>query len=197
MPARRDDDGGAKPNIQRLARNHPPGRHTAVSCIVRDSSPDDVVEIHSIYCHHVLHGTASFEEVPPSVDELTRRRAGVIADGLPYLVAELDSRIAGYAYASSYHQRCAYRFTIEDSVYVDHRLARRGIGHALLSALIARCEAGDWRQMIAVIGDSGNAASIALHQRCGFVHAGALRAVGFKLGRWIDTVLMQRALGFQ
>lgn len=173
----------------------PPEGKSEVNRTIRDSTEDDVAEIRSIYGHHVLHGTASFEEAPPSVEELIRRRADVIASGLPYLVAELNRRIVGYAYASPYRARSAYRFTVEDSVYVDYRHSRRGIGQALLSNLVARCDKGDWRQMIAVIGDSDNAASIALHERCGFAHSGVLRAVGFKFGRWIDTVLMQRALG--
>ena len=126
---------------------------------------------------------------------MTRRRADVIGLGLPYLVAELDGDVAGYSYAAPYRSRSAYRFAIENSVYVDHRLNRRGIGRALLPALIARCQAGDWRQMIAIIGDSGNAASIGLHEQFGFRLAGTLRGVGFKFGRWVDTVLMQRALG--
>ena len=166
-----------------------------MNCIIRDSCEDDVAAVHSIYRHHVLHGSSSFEEVPPSVDELIRRRTEVLGLTLPYLIAESDGMIAGYAYASPYRSRLAYRFTVENSVYVDHRLSRRGIGRALLSALVARCSNEGWRQMIAVIGDSGNAASITLHERCGFLHAGILRAVGFKFGRWIDTVLMQRALG--
>lgn len=166
-----------------------------MSSVIRDSREDDVVKVHAIYSHHVLHGTASFEEEPPSVDELMRRRANVLARGLPYLVAEIDGQVVGYSYAAPYRSRSAYRFTIENSVYVDHRLTRRGVGRALLSALITRCEAGEWRQIIAVIGDSGNTASIALHERLGFRPVGTLRAVGFKFGRWVDSVLMQRALG--
>jgi len=154
-----------------------------------------MIEIHSIYCHHVLHGTSSFEEVPPSVECLTHRRADVAKGGLPYLVAKFYGQIVGSAYASPYRSRPAYRFTVENSVYVDHRLNRRGIGRALLSALVGHCDKGDWRQMIAVIGDSRNAASIMLHRRCGFDRVGVLRAVGFKFGHWKDTVLMQRALG--
>lgn len=166
-----------------------------MNCIIRDCSEADILQIEPIYRHHVLHGTGSFEEVPPSTGELMRRRAGVIAAGLPYLLAEADGRIVGYAYASLYRSRSAYRFTIEDSVYVDHRAFGRGIGRALLSMLVERCDIGDWRQLVAVIGDSDNAASIALHERCGFAHSGVLRGVGFKFGRWIDTVLMQRPLG--
>jgi L-amino acid N-acyltransferase YncA len=162
---------------------------------VRDARADDMAAVHAIYAHHVLHGLATFEEVPPSVDELIARRAAVIGAGLPYLVAERAGAVVGYSYASAYRPRPAYRHSIEDSVYVADGLAGRGIGAALLAALIARCEAGPWRQMIAIIGDTGNAASIALHRRYGFAPVGTLRAVGFKLGRWVDTVLMQRALG--
>ncbi len=151
-------------------------------------------KIHAIYGFHVLHGLASFEEEPPPVDELNRRRADVLDRGLPYLTAEIGGVVAGYSYATPYRSRPAYRFTVENSVYVDHNLRRRGVGCLLLSALITRCIERECRQMIAVIGDSGNMASIALHERLGFVRVGTLRAVGFKFGRWVDTVLMQRAL---
>jgi phosphinothricin acetyltransferase len=166
-----------------------------MSCPVRDSRDDDVERIAAIYAHHVRHGLASFEEEPPSADEIAGRRADVLGRGLPYLVAEVDHEVVGYSYAAPYRSRSAYRFAVENSVYVDHRLVRAGIGRALLAALIARCEAGEWRQMIAVIGDSANVASIALHQRLGFVPAGTLRSVGYKFGRWVDSVLMQRPLG--
>jgi L-amino acid N-acyltransferase YncA len=161
---------------------------------VRDADPADIPALQRIYAHHVLTGFASFEETPPSVDEMARRHAAALAGGYPYLAAEIDGAIVGYAYAGPYRTRPAYRHTIEDSVYVAHDFAGRGIGRALLVALIARCEAGPWRQMIAVIGDSGNSASIGLHESLGFRHAGTLQAVGFKLGRWVDSVLMQREL---
>jgi L-amino acid N-acyltransferase YncA len=164
-------------------------------CLIRDSRDADIAAVCAIYRHHVLHGAASFEEAPPSDDELARRRVDVLGRGLPYLLAEVDGEIAGYAYASPYRARSAYRFSIENSVYVDHRRHRGGIGGALLAALIERCERGAWRQMIAVIGDSANVASIALHERHGFRLVGTLRSVGFKFGRWVDTVLMQRELG--
>jgi L-amino acid N-acyltransferase YncA len=166
-----------------------------MNCIVRDSREDDMAQVQAIYAHHVLHGTASFEEQPPAVAEMLRRRADVLARGLPYLVAERDGRVAGYSYATPYRARSAYRFSIENSVYVAPGLARAGVGRALLAELIARCEAGEWRQMIAVIGDSDNAASIALHERLGFRMVGTLRNVGLKFGRWLDTVLMQREFG--
>jgi phosphinothricin acetyltransferase len=159
-----------------------------------DSRDDDIPAVQRIYAHHVLRGLASFEEVPPPPAELARRRADILSRGLPYLVAEVDGAVAGYSYASPYRGRSAYRFTLEDSVYIANGLHRRGIGRALLTTLLARCERGPWRQMIAVIGDSGNAASIGLHTRLGFRRMGALDAVGWKFDRWVDSVLMQRAL---
>jgi L-amino acid N-acyltransferase YncA len=167
-----------------------------MSCVVvRDLCEEDIACVQAIYAFHVLHGLASFEEEPPSIEEIGRRHAEIRARGLPYLVAEQDGEIAGYSYATPYRTRSAYRFTLENSVYVDYRLHRRGVGYALLSTLIARCSTDGWRQMVAVIGDSENVASIALHQRLGFCLAGTLRAVGYKFGRWIDSVLMQRVLG--
>ena len=165
-----------------------------MTCLIRDSHAKDLAQVHSIYRFHVLHGLASFEEQPPSIEDIERRRGDVLDRGLPHLVAEAYDEIVGYAYAAPYRTRSAYRFTIEDSVYVDHRRARCGIGRVLLGELIGRCESGPWRQMIAVIGDSDNTPSIALHQRLGFRRVGNLRAVGFKIGRWVDSVLMQRAL---
>jgi reactive intermediate/imine deaminase len=174
--------------------NHLPAR-TVVAVADLPKKEADMSAVTSIYARHVLHGLASFEETPPSLDEMKSRRANVLQLGLPYLVAELDGRIVGYSYATSYRSRPAYRYTVEDSVYVEDGLNGRGIGTALLAELIARCERGPWRQMLAVIGDSGNAGSIALHRRLGFASAGNLVAVGFKLGRWVDSVFMQRALG--
>ncbi len=162
---------------------------------IRDSTPDDMPAVHRIYAHHVLHGLASFEEEPPSLTEMEQRRKHALHRGLPYLVAEIDGDVVGYSYAAPYRARSAYRYTLEDSVYVADGLGGRGIGRALLSALIARCEAGNWRQIIAVIGDSGNTASIRLHEVLGFRQMGILEAVGYKLGRWVDSVFMQRALG--
>lgn len=162
---------------------------------VRDAREVDMAAVQEIYAHHVLHGLASFEEMPPSTEEMIARRATVLKLGLPYLVAEMDSRVVGYSYASSYRPRPAYRHTVEDSVYVREGLAGHGIGRALLGMLIKRCEAGPWRQMLAVIGDSGNAGSIGLHRAHGFIPAGRLDAVGFKFGHWVDSVLMQRPLG--
>lgn len=171
------------------------GAAPAGRLVVRPADAADMEAVRAIYAHHVLHGVATFELQPPSVDEMRARRAAVLDAGLPYLVADSGGCIVGYCYATAYRPRPAYRHTLEDSVYVADGCGGKGIGSALLEALVARCEAGPWRQMIAVIGDSGNAGSISLHRRLGFEPAGTLRCVGFKLGRWVDTVLMQRALG--
>jgi phosphinothricin acetyltransferase len=163
---------------------------------VRDSSDADLAAIEAIYGHHVRHGLGSFEETPPRREELARRRAEVLARGLPYLVATDGSgTVLGYAYAGPYRTRSAYRHTVENSVYVAPAGTRRGVGRTLLAALIARCEAAGLRQMVAVIGDSGNAGSIGLHEALGFRRIGTLEAIGWKHGRWVDSVLMQRALG--
>ncbi len=172
-----------------------PAGTTASPILVRDAREADMPAIQAIYTHHVLYGLASFEETPPSVEEMLARRQAVLGLGLPYLAAELDGRIVGYSYATSYRPRPAYRHTVEDSIYVADGLGGRKIGSTLLGALIARCEAGPWRQMLANIGDSGNAGSIGLHRRFGFEPVGTLRSAGFKLGRWVDAVLMQRSLG--
>jgi L-amino acid N-acyltransferase YncA len=163
--------------------------------VIRDATETDMGAIQNIYAFYVLNGLATFEEIPPSVDDMIARRAAVVGAGLPYLMAERDKEVVGYAYATPYRPRPAYRNTIEDSVYVADGLGGRGIGKALLEALISRCEAGPWRQMLAVIGNSGNLGSIALHGRMGFQPIGTLKSVGFKLGQWVDTVLMQRTLG--
>ena len=165
-----------------------------MALLIRNCRPDDVPGIQVIYAWHVANGLASFEEVPPDCDELARRRADVLARNLPYLVAEYGGEVLGYAYAAPYRSRSAYRFSVENSVYVKHDAPRRGIGRALLSELIARCQELGLRQMIAVIGDSNNRASIGLHAALGFHPVGMLRDVGFKHGRWVDSVLMQRAL---
>lgn len=163
--------------------------------VLRDASEADMAAVLDIYTHHVLHGLATFEEEPPSLGEMKLRRNAAVAMGLPYLAAERAGQIVGYAYATSYRPRPAYRFAIEDSVYVRDGFSGQGIGSALLGELIERCSQGPWRQMLAIIGDSGNEGSIALHRRMGFSHTGTFRSVGFKLGRWVDTVLMQRGLG--
>lgn len=143
----------------------------------------------------MLHGVASFEEIPPAVEELERRWRGITERGLPYLVAEYGGEVAGYGYCALYRERSAYRYTLEDSVYVRQDSIGRGIGKLLLNELVRRCEALGYRQLIAVIGDSGNEASIRLHAACGFLRAGTLRSVGYKFGRWVDSVIMQRPLG--
>ncbi len=162
---------------------------------IRDAGPADMAAVQRIYAHHVREGVASFEETPPDVDEIARRHAAVVGLGLPYIVAELDGAVEGFAYAAPYRARPAYRHTVEDSVYVAPAAMRRGVGRALLAELIERCTALGMRQMVAVIGDTANTASIGLHVSLGFRHAGALSAVGFKFDRWVDTVLMQRPLG--
>jgi phosphinothricin acetyltransferase len=162
---------------------------------VRDAAAPDLPIIQAIYAHHVLNGLASFEEVPPDVAEIERRHREITARGLPYVVAAIDGRVSAYAYAGPYRARPAYRHTLEDSVYVDPDAVGRGLGRAALAAVIGRVTTAGYRQMIAIIGDSGNAASIRLHQALGFRHAGTLRAVGFKFGRWVDSVLMQLPLG--
>jgi phosphinothricin acetyltransferase len=162
---------------------------------VRPAADADLPAVQAIYAHHVLHGSASFETVPPDLAEMTRRHADITRRGMPYLVAEADSQVLGYAYAGPYRPRAAYRFTLEDSVYVAEGAAGRGVGRLLLDRLIADATALGYRQMLAVIGDSGNLGSIALHERAGFTHLGTLQSVGFKFGRWLDVVLMQRALG--
>ena len=162
---------------------------------LRPAGIDDLPAIHSIYAHHVLHGLASFEEQPPSVDELARRYRDVIGRGLPYLVAEYGMDVAGYGYCAPYRARSAYRYALEDSIYLRHDMAGRGIGKRLLEELVRRSEGLGYRQIIAVIGDSANAASIGVHAACGFLRVGTLRSVGFKLGRWVDSVYMQLPLG--
>jgi L-amino acid N-acyltransferase YncA len=162
---------------------------------VRDVHEDDLGAVHAIYAHHVLNGLGSFELKPPSAGELRQRMEAILDRGLPYIVAHANGPLGGFAYASSFRPRQAYRFTVEDSVYVAPGMERRGIGRALLAELIARCSARGMRQMIAVIGDSGNLASIELHERLGFTRTGLLPSVGFKAGRWVDIVLMQRGIG--
>ena len=162
---------------------------------VRDATPEDFPAIHAIYAHHVLNGLASFEEAPPPREELLRRFREVTGSGLPYVVAEYGAAIAGYGYCTLYRTRSAYRHTLEDSVYVRHDMLGRRVGTALLAELIRRCESLGYRQLIAVIGDSANAGSIGLHASQGFLRSGTLRSVGFKFGRWVDSVVMQRPLG--
>jgi phosphinothricin acetyltransferase len=171
------------------------GTTAAATIAVRDATDDDMAAVLAIYAHHVMHGLASFEIEPPDLAEMTRRRRAIVERGLPYRVATVDGRVAGYAYAGPYRLRPAYRFILEDSVYVAPDATGRGLGRRLLADLIERCAALGYRQMVAVIGDSGNRPSIGLHERLGFARVGVIRSAGFKFGRWVDSVLMQRALG--
>jgi phosphinothricin acetyltransferase len=161
---------------------------------IRPSTDADLPAITAIYGWNVLNGLGTFEEDPPSQDEMTRRRAAFLDRGLPYLVAEEDGVVLGYAYAGPFRLRAAYRYTVEDSVYVSPKAVGKGVGKTLLTALIAECEALGLRQLVAVIGDSGNAASIGLHAAMGFKQQGVFPAMGYKFGRWVDLVWMQRDL---
>ncbi|TPQ27788.1 GNAT family N-acetyltransferase [Bradyrhizobium guangdongense] len=162
---------------------------------IRPTTEADLPAITAIYEHAVRHGTATFELEPPDLTEMTRRYRALMDGGYPYFVAHLDGRVAGYAYAGAYRPRPAYRFTVENSIYLDPSFHRRGIGLILLQKLLVACEARGFRQMIAVIGDSANAGSIGVHTRCGFKMIGTHPNVGLKFGRWLDTVMMQRELG--
>lgn len=163
--------------------------------LLRPCQEDDLDAITRIYGQAVRTGTASFELEPPARDEMVRRRQALLDGGYPYLVAEVAGQVLGYAYASAYRARPAYRGTVENSVYVDPAAHGRGIGRALLARLVDDCAARGYRQMVAVIGDSANRASQRLHAAAGFTLVGTLRSVGWKHGRWLDTVLMQRPLG--
>jgi phosphinothricin acetyltransferase len=163
--------------------------------ILRPSADADIAAIAAVYAHHVMHGTASFETVPPDAPEMSRRRAAMLDLGFPYVVIEARGVLLGYAYAGTYRPRAAYRDTVENSVYLRPDAAGRGLGGRLLGAVIDACTELGLRQMIAVVGDSANAPSIRLHERLGFRRVGVLEAVGFKHGRWLDTVLLQRSLG--
>lgn len=165
------------------------------SLIVRASTEADVARCAEIYNHHVLYGTASFEVEAPDFNEMKRRRAVVLEPGLPYLVAERAGRVLGYAYAGNWRPRPAYKFSVEDSIYIDKDAVGQGVGRALLPVLIEQCAALGKRQMVAVIGDSAQTPSIRLHATCGFEMVGTLKSIGFKFGRWLDSVLMQRPLG--
>lgn len=161
---------------------------------VRSSTASDIPAITEIYAHYVRTGTASFEIDPPDAAEMMRRQSDVLSRGFPYFTAEIDGAIVGYAYAGPYRTRPAYRFTVADSIYVHPGHIGNGIGSILLPELIAGCERAGVKQIVAIIGDVNNAASVRLHARFGFVHAGVLQGVGFKFGRWLDTILMQRGI---
>jgi L-amino acid N-acyltransferase YncA len=162
---------------------------------IRPTGAADLPAITQIYEHAVLHGTATFELTAPDLAEMTRRLGTMVEGGFPHLAATLEGQVVGYAYAGPYRPRPAYRFTVENSIYLQPAIHRRGIGLELLRQLIAECESRGYRQMIAVIGDAANAGSIGLHAKCGFQMIGTHPNVGFKFGRWLDTVLMQRGLG--
>lgn len=163
--------------------------------VARASTEADLDAITAIYAENVLTGTGTFEVATPSRDEMTARRKGVLALGLPWLVAEIDGVVVGFAYAAPFRTRSAYRYTVEDSIYVLSSAHGKGVGKALLISLIDACETLGIRQMLGVIGDSANAASIALHEACGFRHMGAIEGVGWKFDHWLDVVFMQRTLG--
>lgn len=163
--------------------------------LIRAADLNDVSAITRIYDHAVRHGTASFEIEPPDEAEMERRLRPLMDGGYPCLVAEEGTDVVGFAYAAPYRPRLAYRWSVEDSVYIAPDFHRHGVGRALLARLIADCEARGFRQMIAVIGDSAQAPSIALHRALGFHNVGTIENVGFKFGRWLDTVVMQRPLG--
>lgn len=163
--------------------------------VLRDAVDGDLPAIQAIYAHHVLHGLGSFEEEPPSLEEMARRFGELRGKGMPYLVAARGARLLGYAYAGVFRPRSAYRYACEDSIYVAHDAVGQGVGKMMLAELIRRCTALGFRQMVAVIGDSGNQGSIGVHSALGFAHAGNLKSVGFKFGRWVDSVFMQLPLG--
>lgn len=168
---------------------------TTAPLTIRPSTADDLPAITAIYAWNVEHGTGTFELEAPDLAEMTRRRDDVLGKGLPWLVAERGGQVLGYAYANHFRQRRAYRFCLEDSIYLADQARGQGIGRLLLAELVARCEAAGARQMLAVIGDSANAGSIGVHRALGFEHTGLLRSAGWKFGRWLDVVLMQKALG--
>jgi L-amino acid N-acyltransferase YncA len=163
--------------------------------LIRGSIAADLTAITRIYGQAVLHGTGTFELEAPDEAEMARRRDDVLGKGLPWLVAERAGRVIGYAYANHFRPRQAYRFCLEDSIYLDDAARGHGVGRVLLAELLARCEAAGARQMLAVIGDSANAGSIGVHRACGFEDCGLFKAAGWKFGRWVDVVLMQKALG--
>jgi phosphinothricin acetyltransferase len=163
--------------------------------LLRPSQAADIPAITALYAHHVLHGTGTFELEPPDEADMARRHADVTGKGLPWLVAQDASGVIGYAYANHFRPRRAYRFCLEDSIYLAPAAQGRGVGRLLLAELMARCEALGARQMLAVIGDAANAGSIGVHRSLGFEHTGVLKASGWKFGRWLDVILMQKALG--
>jgi phosphinothricin acetyltransferase len=168
---------------------------TTTDIVIRDCTEADMPSVTAVYAQSVREETASFELVPPDLMEMTRRRAGIVEKGHPYLVAELEGEVAGYAYASAFHPRPAYALTVENTVYVARAAQRQGVGRALMTALIEACTARGYRQMIAIVGGSDHLASIALHKALGFNQVGVFKSVGYKHGRWLDAVYLQRPLG--
>jgi phosphinothricin acetyltransferase len=165
-----------------------------MSLAIRDATGGDIAAVHAIYAHHVLNGFGTFDETPPTIADYTEKWRTIAAMRLPFLVATEEQAILGFAYATPFRPRSAYRYALEDSVYIRHDHLGRGVGSALLESLVARCTALGARQLLAVIGDSKNAGSIGLHRKAGFEDAGTLTSIGYKRGRWVDVVLMQRAL---
>ena len=163
--------------------------------LIRDSQDTDLPHIARIYGHHVQHGTGTFETEPPSVQDMATRRTDVMGKGLPWLVLEHQGAVVGFAYANWFRPRAAFRYAVEDSIYLAPDAAGKGWGRALLTELLARCERTGMRKAIAVIGDSANAGSIGLHRALGFEHTGTVTACGWKFGRWLDIVLMEKTLG--
>lgn len=163
--------------------------------LIRPSTDADVPQIAAIYAHHVLHGTGTFETTPPTESDMAARRADVLGKGLPYLVAEEDGRVLGFAYCQWFKPRPAYRFSAEDSIYLHPDAAGRGVGKQLLAELAARAEAAGIRKLIAVIGDSNNAGSVGVHSALGFSRVGVFKSCGWKFGRWLDIVLMEKTIG--
>lgn len=163
--------------------------------VIRDSTLVDMPSVTALYEHYVLHELATFELVPPTLEEMCSRRQAILDTQLPYLVAQMGSEIVGYAYAATYRPRPAYRYTVEDSVYLSRNHIGMGIGSALLTEVIHRCEQGPWRQMVAVITQGGTAGSAELHQKLGFQEVGRMPNVGYKFNRWVGTLIMQRPLG--
>lgn len=162
--------------------------------ILREATLSDVARIQEIYAYHVLHGTATFEEEVPSIEEMKQRFLSTTHQGFPYIVVEFEGNVCGYAYVNTYRPRHAYRFTVEDSIYIDKDMVGKGLGHLLLKELIHRTEQGPWHLIVAVIGDSANQASIKLHKKLGFTMVGIEQGTGFKFNRWIDTVIMYKPI---
>ncbi len=163
--------------------------------LIRDSRDDDLPAITAIYAHHVLHSTGTFETEPPSAADMAARRADVLGKGLPYLVVEDGGTVLGFAYGNWFKPRPAYRYSVEDSIYLAAGTQGKGLGRALLTALLERCEAAGIRKIMAIIGDSANAGSIGVHRSLGFTQVGVIESCGWKMGAWRDIVIMQKTLG--